>query len=665
MPATPPSARQQAPVAAGRVADEPASGSAGGCAQNGRPESPKTDEHKSPCTDRGALTAQLLDLVSKRTGYPPEMLNLDLNMEADLGIDSIKRVEILSGLVSSGNGSWSNGQVEMEKLTSFKRLREIIDYLLSAAEKNGNGKPETPPAPKPSAAAPAAAAPKNGKPAARRVSDEGIQRMLVEPVAIAAPPRQPFHPLSGTLLITDDGRGVAVELMRELRALGQRAVLLCMPTADGKHLNGDRFTADLSDPAAVEDLFTRVRVQHGEIAGLIHLLPLAESTLNGNWAGRMRHEVKSLFLLARGLAKQPLPHDTASQRLLLAATAMGGSFGVGPAKLPDTFFPGQGGVAGLVKSLAHEWPEALVRVVDFNAREPSGAVADRLLAELGDAYGPVEVGYLDDERITLECKAAPLAASNGEAAPLDSQSTVLITGGARGITAAVALELARRYRPRLVLVGRSPLPPESESPETAALSEPAALKAAIVAQLRAAERPAAPADVEKVYRRLLRDREIRANLARLRETGADVHYFEADVRDEQSLAAVIAQIEERFGGGDGVIHGAGVIDDKLIGDKTAESYDYVFGTKLDSALNLSRLLRPEKLKFCAFFASVAGRFGNRGQSDYAAANEVLSKLARYLDQRWPGAWCRWCGGRGRRSAWSRNSSSTSASGGCN
>jgi len=614
--------------------------------QNGQPATSKTTGDKSVCIDRGALTAQLLDLVSKRTGYPPEMLNLDLNMEADLGIDSIKRVEILSGLISAGNGNWSNGQVEMEKLTSFKRLREIIDYLLSAAEKNGKAPAEAQSVAKPPSAAPALAAPKNGKPPARRVSDEGIQRMLVEPVPIADPPRQPFRPLPGTLLVTDDGRGVAVELMRELRGLGQRAVLLCMPTANGKHLNGDRFTADLSDPAAVEDLFTRIRVQHGEIAGLIHLLPLAESTHNGNWAGRMRHEVKSLFLLARGLAKQAGATGSASDRLLLAATAMGGSFGVGPAMLPDTFFPGQGGVAGLVKSLAHEWPEALVRVVDFHAREPAGAIADRLLAELGDAHGPVEVGYLTDERITLDCKTAPLPASNGQPIPLDSHSTVLITGGARGITAAVALELARRYQPRLVLVGRSPLPPASESPETAALSEAAALKAAIVSQLRAAGRPAAPADVEKVYRRLLRDREIRSNLARLRDTGAEVHYFEADVRDEPSLAAVIAQIEGRFGGCDGVIHGAGVIDDKLIGDKTAESYEYVFGTKLDSAMNLSRLLRPEKLKFCAFFASVAGRFGNRGQSDYAAANEVLSKLARYLDQRWPGrvvsiAWGPW------------------------
>ena len=117
------------------------------------------DEHKSPCTDRGALTPQLLELVSKRTGYPTEMLDLDLSMEADLGIDSIKRVEILSGLVSSGKSNWSNGQVEMEKLTSFKRLREIIDYLLSAAEKNGKGQQETPPAAEPSAS-PAAAASK-------------------------------------------------------------------------------------------------------------------------------------------------------------------------------------------------------------------------------------------------------------------------------------------------------------------------------------------------------------------------------------------------------------------------------------------------------------------------------------------------------------------------
>src|SRR5262249_61816725 len=92
---------------------------------------------------------------------------------------------------------------------------------------------------------------------------------------------------------------------------------------------------------------------------------------------------------------------------------------------------------------------------------------------------------------------------------------------------------------------------------------------------------------------------------------------------------------ERFGPPVGVIHGAGVIQDKLLCDKTPESFDRVLGTKLDGALTLARLLEPKALRFAAFFSSVAGRFGNRGQGDYVAANEALNKLAVWLDRRWP------------------------------
>jgi hypothetical protein len=88
---------------------------------------------------------------------------------------------------------------------------------------------------------------------------------------------------------------------------------------------------------------------------------------------------------------------------------------------------------------------------------------------------------------------------------------------------------------------------------------------------------------------------------------------------------------------DGVIHGAGVIEDKLLEDKLPDSFDRVFETKVSGAFTLSRALRPNSsLKFLIFFSSVAGRLGNRGQSDYAAANEVLNKLAAYLDRQWSG-----------------------------
>src|SRR5262249_31726398 len=99
---------------------------------------------------------------------------------------------------------------------------------------------------------------------------------------------------------------------------------------------------------------------------------------------------------------------------------------------------------------------------------------------------------------------------------------------------------------------------------------------------------------------------------------------------------LIDRMYQSHGRIDGVIHGAGIIEDKLIEDKKAESFDRVLRTKALSAFILSRKLRPESLKFLVFFSSVAGRFGNRGQADYAAASEILNKVALDLDRKWPG-----------------------------
>ena len=72
-----------------------------------------------------------------------------------------------------------------------------------------------------------------------------------------------------------------------------------------------------------------------------------------------------------------------------------------------------------------------------------------------------------------------------------------------------------------------------------------------------------------------------------------------------------------------------------LGDKSVESFDAVFDTKVAPALVLAKKLQSSSLKFIAFFSSVAGRFGNVGQCDYSAANEVLNKLAGRLSHSWP------------------------------
>jgi len=207
--------------------------------------------------------------------------------------------------------------------------------------------------------------------------------------------------------------------------------------------------------------------------------------------------------------------------------------------------------------------------------------------------------------------------------------------GARGITFGVTYELAVRYRPRLVLVGSTPTPAPREAPQTRGLTSKGEIKEALIAQCRAEGIEPRLQEIEKRYRRLCKEREIRNNLLALERTGARVEYVPLDVRDADSFGGFLDRCYDRFGRIDGVIHGAGIIEDKGILEKTPESFDRVFDTKVDSAFTLAKKLRPESLRFLVFFSSVAGTFGNKGQCDYAAANEVLNKLALYLDARWP------------------------------
>ena len=73
---------------------------------------------------------ELRAVAADRTGYPPEMLDLDAGIESDLGIDSIKRVEILTALQKLGTpDQQQNVQGIMNKLTSARTLREIADFI--------------------------------------------------------------------------------------------------------------------------------------------------------------------------------------------------------------------------------------------------------------------------------------------------------------------------------------------------------------------------------------------------------------------------------------------------------------------------------------------------------------------------------------------------------
>ncbi len=563
-----------------------------------------------PVTDRAWITEQLQDLISKRTGYPRDMLGLDIDLEADLGIDSIKRVEILAEMAQALGASEESGMpagLEMEKLTAIGTLRGIIDYLDSALNQ--------------ASASPKKSAGKPTKHGPTVPSDQvAIQRAVVAIVdcPILTSPASLLGP--GAVVFTDDGKGLANELAGRFTDLGRSTAILSIE--------------ELAEETTVQRALDQVREEFGTIGGLVHLLPLANA--NGlSWDQQARRDTRSLYLLARALEGDLRTAGKQGHTFFVAATTLGGTFGFGERKLPASFTPGQGGVLGFLKCLGQEWPEVTVRAVDFDPSEhQTSDLADRLLAEMATAEGPFEIGYRQGKRVTWAPRAVVLEKTGEPRLHLPPGAPVLITGGARGITAEIAVEFAKRYKPTLLLVGRSPLPSVKEDEATASLTTPTTIKAALIARHEREGRTPAPAKIEAAYQRLLQDREIRNNLERLRAAGATVHYAAVDVRDETSFAKLLDDWQKKFGPFVGVIHGAGVIEDRLVKSKTPESFDRVFDTKVISSRVLADKLQRDRLRFCVFFASLASRYGNKGQADYAAANEVLSKLAAQLDRDW-------------------------------
>ena len=585
--------------------------------------------------DRGvegplSIREALLNVVSDRTGYPVEVLGLNQRIEADLGIDSLKATEILAAFRQSRDPEQQPLiRKRMDDLSKARTLGAMIELL----EKILKPEADKSLVPKADEMTKLDAEVRPSSIVLERPVTEMVPRTRLVPVECVQVERQPLG--EGSFLITDDDGGIAARLSTELRKQGLRVSTVRL----GKRLAVEgtgSYIADLSDPDAVFNLVQLVGQTQGRLSGIIHLLPLKagpgfESMDFASWRARLDQDVRALFLLAI-VAGPDLKASAASHRAsFFAATSMGGNCGY--ERLTSTLAPSHGGLAAMLKCLALEWRSIRCKAVDFEAEAPVVDVVSSLISELSSDDREVEVGYLGSKRFVLRSVTAARDEIQAVERPIDQNSVVLVTGGGHGITARFAIELARRYKPTLLIVGRSALPDSAEDPTTRGLTSARELKTALMAQHGPEKKM--PAQIDAEYRRIVWTRELRRNLQTMRDTGAQVRYVSLDVRDELAFRALIQSLYETYGRIDGVVHGAGVIEDKSIENKTRESFDRVFETKVSSAFVLSRALRPESLKFLVFFSSVAARFGNPGQADYAAANGVLDKLAVHLDRSWP------------------------------
>ena len=621
-----------------------------------------------------SVTQILLEVVAEKTGYPASMLDLANSLDSDLGVDSIKRVEILSALqerlpnapvvkpehlgtlhtlkdiaVFLSSGSLNTAKIDVSVIRSVpKTSSELtntvsIDQLaliqssfdspseslapktehVSTIRPHTGLTPVIPPAlrPRTTAQQPSiidevASALESMRHSALTASTDQVERSTLQVVDLdlaSGRQRLPLAVGSEFWLIAQADDALAAEIVVNLSTSG--FAVKQYPWLDPETIKPSQ------GPAAV--LF----------------LPPEQSQ------GTPTNKLAFRWLQFCGPKLRQLARQGATV-FVGSITRLDGEFGLGD--LSPTADPTQGGLAGILKTARYEWGELNYKAIDINAAHASAqpnTAAGSIVDEIQLA-GPIEVGIAARHRCILEPARAMRRLHSGTPL-LTPKDVVLVTGGARGVTSDVAIALAETYRCTMILTGRTHLPTGPEPEWIRDLFDETDMKRAITEHLGAS---ATPKSVGEFYAKTAAQRQITRTVSAIEKAGAKTAYYAVNITAGRQIADLIHQVKQKFGPISALVHGAGVLADKRIEDLTVEQFDMVYATKVEGLATILQLLAQQELKAILLFSSTTARFGRIGQLAYAASNEVLNKTAQVEARRRPNSrvvainWGPWEGG---------------------
>ncbi|MDX3108922.1 KR domain-containing protein [Nonomuraea angiospora] len=307
----------------------------------------------------------------------------------------------------------------------------------------------------------------------------------------------------------------------------------------------------------------------------------------------------------------------------------GGSFvvsvigGVTEAGVP---LPFTGLFTGLVKSLALEFPGADV-LATVHQDVPLDEVLATVSAELG-ARRLIPVTY-HAGGLRLTPRAVPTPVPPSEAPPLGPDALVVAAGGARGIGAPILEALAARHRPRLVVLGSSELPDEA--------GEELDRSAFIRAEVR---QGASVPEANARFDRLGEARQVRRTLAGLERLCGPgrVRYLRCDLRDGGAVERALATVDGPI---DLLLNIAGTNRASGVAAKSVADFRAVRDLKVRAYLNLKQATRGREPRLWCNFGSFIGLTGQRGETDYGAANDFLNTSAMNAGGEFTIGWTLW------------------------
>ncbi|MCK4936815.1 MAG: SDR family NAD(P)-dependent oxidoreductase, partial [Elusimicrobiales bacterium] len=380
---------------------------------------------------------------------------------------------------------------------------------------------------------------------------------------------------------------------------------------------------DWSDIETVEKNLQDFAAKHNNVQGIIYLLGTIDKKLSKKTAAfdDLKHYAMPLFLAIKHFNKALNTPEKGNSTFMAIITTTDGHMGY---KTKKTYDPIYGAINGIALCARKELEKCAVKLIDFAPSASSELIAQKTFFEIIYSDSRLALSYDNNKRYTLMMTPESIETKKEK---LDlRRKKVLITGGGRGLGALFGKIMAEKYQPHIIIFDIINLAQESAAWAKMDENQLKDLKAKLWQDLKSSGKKATPVMLEREFTKIKDSALLYKTIEELKAKGSKVTYYCCDLNNQTIFNSTIESIRKEFGKIDGVIHFAGLERSKLIADKTIEEFYAVFNTKANSAMNLLHSEIVKERGFWVMISSIAGKFGNLGQSDYAAASDYISKL---------------------------------------
>ena len=544
--------------------------------------------------------------ITDKTGYPEELLEDEADLEADLGIDSVKQSEIMAKVRTEFKLS--------DIVDSEEGLPHTISDIVSYIKSNQSNT-----VPLLNSSIPIS----TDKSIVNIQPDEFYEMSRYSASTIdMAINDEASYPLENRniLLIGDSKDGELSKLMLERLSESNNKVALISP-----------LEFDFSNSEDIKNVFQERVNQLGyvdciiNLQGLTNIVSINSDMTTEEWESTVLSLYNGLFYSSK-ISYEFLKNHTNSA--YFGVTNIGKYFGV-ENNQNEVINPLGALVTGFVKALEKELRPFKTKVVDIDDSDhlTNEEISNILLREFSSIGNLIEIGIKNKTRKGIVTKTMENVAFE-EKYSFSSNDVVLATGGGRGITFECAKQLALKTGAKLILTGRTDIPSMDEDYIQMTGVEFDSYKSRFMIQQKKLNPKYSALDILLKYEKLRNSRILAKNIESLKNLNINFEYIKCDFASEKDVIRLKKYLNENNIQISGIINGAGLPSFGKVNAKNENAALNVVKVKANATFLLYKyFIQYGLVKFIIHMGSISGRFGMDGQVDYSAAADFLVKMS--------------------------------------